>query len=134
MDNKLEKHEYQISFLNSQFSPDITNDPGSSTRCVGSTFPTIKNVNVITNLLNFIRKYTTGKNNSPNEDPYFHCSNLGIGGIQTIQDKCEKKCEDLRINGGCANRNTNEMGYEASGCDGNVAWCWCNSSSMFKRE
>jgi hypothetical protein len=132
LENKQEKKEYTVEFKN-PFQPDKQGEIGSATRCVASDTPKYLGTTAGRVILNWVRNNTIGGVEDPNDDPYFHCSNLGIGGGQMIRDACELKCNRLKQGEICAERDVANMGFEQSGCDGSEAYCWCNSSNQFKK-
>jgi len=135
-ENKESSKEYTINF-NDPAQPDIQNQLGSATRCVSSTLPIINNPSFIRNILMIGRKIALNDIKEIKQDPYFQCNQITATLQNKINIACQQKCNRLKMGEICKyqniQRDTRDMGFEQAGCDGGVLYCWCNSSSEFKK-
>lgn len=129
IDGKRDRDALIIDF-NTDWQPDLQDDPGSKTRCITSDQPYVKWWSTIGKEGLIVIPNPFNRNPRP-----VSCGEIVSAGYQLkMVQACREKCNRL-ANGSetCQGRDNENMGFEQVGCDGKTVYCWCNSDQSYKK-
>jgi hypothetical protein len=123
VDRKGANSRYIVPF-NTTWQPDQQGTAGSITRAITSDRPKMQWWAWNGSIPNpFVQ--------TPKDIPNFRCIDYPNLNYVYARD-CRSKCDRLRAGETVPERDASDMHFEAAGCDGSTAWCWCNSNPVYQ--